>query len=189
MKIKCVLSLIFLTMLLQQAKAQKHNNRYPYWEGAISIGIIPTFVKDQSQTEFPPIQAGLNYRMNERFSLGMIAGHTRVASTSDLLADGSYEQFKNKFTIVGLRFAVHSMYFEKWDLYGGMNTAYAISGIEVVNGNIEKLKKHLNYQPVTGKMMISAFLGAKFLLKPRTTLFGELGYGISLLSVGITRKL
>ncbi|MCB0652420.1 MAG: hypothetical protein KDC85_14175 [Saprospiraceae bacterium] len=189
MKIKNVLSLVICILTVHAALAQGEKLRYPYLEGFVSVGVIPTFVKDQIHTEFPPVMLGMNYRLNERYSVGLIAGHTRVRSAADLMNDGDFEQFQNKFYLVGGRFAVHSTYFEKWDLYGGMNFAYTISHVDILRGNITLLKKHLNFKPVKGSFMTSAFLGARFLIKPKTSLFGEVGYGISLLSFGITRRL
>jgi hypothetical protein len=189
MKTKTVLFLMTFTVFTQFVFAQCGKNDYPFFEGVVGVGIIPTFAKDQIQTEFPPALCRLDYRLNNRYSFGVFAGHTIVRSITDLLGDGAYEEFRNRFSMGGIRFAVHSTYFEKWDLYGGMNFAYTISKVEVLNGNITQLKNHLNYKPVRGAMMTSAFLGAKYLIKPKTTLFGEVGYGISLLSFGVTRKL
>ncbi len=188
MTIKNVLFLTLMTLYAACLSGQCQKIKYPFYEASAGVGVIPTFVKDQIQTELPPFSAGLDYRINERFSLGTRLGYTRVLSAADLMGDGDYEQFRNNFFMAGLRFAVHSRYFEKWDLYGGMNLAYTISKVDVIEGNVALLKKHLNYKPVRGSMMASAFLGAKFILKSHTCLFGEVGYGISLLSVGVSRK-
>lgn len=189
MKIKNVLFWTIMLLSVTHAKGQCQKTNFPYFEVSAGVGVIPTFVKDQLQTDLPPLIAGFDMRVNERFSIGSRLGMTKVTSAADLLDDGDYEQFQNHFFLVGLRFAVHSMYFEKWDLYGGMNVAYTVSKIEVLSGNVDMLKKHLNFKEVSGKFMNSAFIGAKFLLKPRTSLFGEIGYGISLLSIGVAHKI
>jgi hypothetical protein len=189
MKIKNVLFLIMMILSMARGKAQCQKTNTQFLEVVAGVGVIPTFVKDQLHTDLPPIFAGLDYRINERFSIGSRIGITKVTSASDLLGDGAYEQFRNRFVMAGVRFSVHSRYFEHWDLYGGMNFAYTVSKVEVIKGNVALLKKHLNFRKVSGKFMSSAFIGAKFLLKPKTALFGEIGYGISLLNLGLTRKI
>ncbi len=189
MKIRNLLLLSTMLLSITQGKGQCPKNNAQFFEVAVGVGVVPTFVKDQLQTDIPPVSAGFDYQINERFSVGSRIGITKVTSAADLLDDGNYEQFKNRFFMAGLRFSVHSRYFEHWDLYGGMNIAYTISKISVVKGNVALLEKHLNFGEVSGRFMSSAFIGAKFEMKPKTALFGEIGYGVSLFSLGVTRKI
>jgi hypothetical protein len=146
MKIKNVLFLIMMILSMARGKAQCQKTNTQFLEVVAGVGVIPTFVKDQLHTDLPPIFAGLDYRINERFSIGSRIGITKVTSASDLLGDGAYEQFRNRFVMAGVRFSVHSRYFEHWDLYGGMNFAYTVSKVEVIKGNVALLKKHLNFR-------------------------------------------
>ena len=190
MKIKITLSTILFALVLQTGFAQHNKITYPFWEGSVSMGLLPTFVKDKSVTELPPLLANVSYRVNKKFSVGLFVGHTRVNSSSNIIGDAEPETFRNKFSMAGIRFAIHSTYFKNWDIYGGMNYAYTHSNIEVIKGNVEQLKTHLNFKPSSGKMMSSAFIGSKYTPENgQFSFFGEVGYGISLVSFGLVRKL
>ena len=188
MKNLTLLSLIILGLSLQTSFAQNSKIKYPYFEASARIGLIPTFVKDISKAEVPPLGINVDYRLNRKFSVGVFGGYTKVISHPDMLNDGQPMTFSNQFSMAGARFAVHSTNLEKWDFYGGMGFAYTHSKIDVLRGNVDKLITHKNFKESSGKMMMSAFVGAKFLVNKDMTIFGEVGYGISLLSVGVSKK-
>ena len=188
MKNKTLLSLIFLAFTLQISFAQNSKIKYTYLEVSARIGLIPTFVKDVSRAEIPAVGIDVDYRINRKFSVGLFGGYTKVMSHPNMLGDGKPMTFLNQFTMTGVKFAVHSTNLKKWDFYGGMSLAYAHSLIDVMEGDIEKLKKHKNFIESSGKMVYSAFVGAKFLVNTNLSFFGEVGYGISLLTVGVSKK-
>ena len=188
MKNATLFSLIFLAFSLQTSFAQNAKIKYPYFEASARIGLIPTFVKDVSKSEIPAIGIDVNYRINRKFSVGLFGGYTKVMSHPNMLGDGKPMTFVNQFSLTGAKFAVHSTNLEKWDFYGGLSLAYAHSKIDVMEGNLEKLKKYKNFKESSGKMMYSAFVGAKYLVTKDLSLFGEIGYGISLLSVGVSKR-
>ena len=188
MKKLTLLSLIIFAITLQTSFAQNAKIKYPYFEVSTRIGLLPTFVKDVAKAEIPAIGIDVDYRINQKFSVGLFGGYTKVMSHPNLLGDGKPMTFVNEFSLTGARFAVHSTNLKKWDFYGGMTLAYAHSKINVMEGDIEKLKKYKNFKESSGKMVFSAFLGAKFLINKDISIFGEVGYGISLLSVGISKK-
>ncbi|GJM34859.1 MAG: hypothetical protein DHS20C18_38600 [Saprospiraceae bacterium] len=187
---KLTLLSLFIVMILtiQHATAQNRKTLYKGFEGSIGVGLLPTFVKDRTKTEVPPISLTLGYRINEKFSLGLFAGFTQAETNPDLLNEGNGVRCQNKFSSVGLRLAVHSIAFKKWDFYGGMTLGYTRSKLDVLEGDVEKLKQHKRYKPVTTKPLVSAFLGGKYEMSPKLGVFGELGYGISLFTVGMTYK-
>ena len=158
MKIKHALSILICTLFLQTGFAQKIKTTYPFWEASVGMGLLPTFIKDKSLTDVPPLMAGIDYRINKKLSVGLFAGHTKVETGINMVGDNRPERFQNNFSMIGLRFAIHSTYFEKWDLYGGMSYAYTISNIDVIEGDIEELKQHKNFKSLSGKMMTSAFV-------------------------------
>lgn len=191
MKNQTLLSLVFLFITFQMADAQTEKFKpmnYPYFETSVSIGLLPTFIKDISRSEVPPIGLRVEYRINARFSAGFFGGYTQAMSTPDLLRDGKPMTFNTKFSMIGGRFAVHSTTFERWDMYGGLGIHYTHTDIDVMDGDIEKLKKHKRFDPCRGGIMMSAFIGTKYALNPSFSIFGEVGYGISLLNLGMSKR-
>jgi len=190
MKTKYLLFIAFFSFSLQSSFAQIRASEFPFWEVSAGIGLLPTFIKDKGEVELTPFFITMDYRLSRKFSLGMYVGHTQVKGDFNLQIDGEGETLRNKFTMLGLRYAIHSDFSDVWDCYGGMNFGYTASRIEVLKGDVEQLKLHHNYKSVSGKMLISAFLGVKYTPEnKRYSLFGEVGYGISLLSFGFSQRL
>jgi hypothetical protein len=191
MKNKTLLSLAFFLITLQFTNAQSQQfkeMKHPYFEASASIGLVPTFVKDISSSEIPPIGLTLDYRINRRFSVGIFGGYTKAMSHPDMLNDGKPMTFNTQFSMIGGRFAVHSTKFERWDVYGGMGINYTHSNIDVIDGDLSKLKKHKHFKTSSGKMMMSAFIGTKYAVTPKVSIFGEVGYGISLINLGVSKR-
>ncbi|KAA3634274.1 MAG: hypothetical protein DWQ02_11695 [Bacteroidetes bacterium] len=193
MKNQTLLSLVFLLVATQFAVAQSKSKafkpmKYPYFEASASIGMLPTFVKDISRSEVPPVAVNVSYRINERFSAGLFGGYTQAMSNPDMFRDGQPMTFNTKFSMLGARFAVHSTKYKRWDVYGGFGLNYTHTDIEVLHGDVEKLKKHKRFEPCKGRIMMSAFVGSKYAINPSFSVFGEVGYGISLLNLGVSKR-
>ncbi len=191
MKNQTLLSLFILLIGTQVAVAQNKDfkpMKYPYFEASASIGLLPTFVKDITRSEVPPIALAVEYRFNSRFSAGLYGGFTQAMSKPDMFRDGQPMTFNTKFSMIGGRFAVHSNKYERWDIYGGLGMNYTHTNIEVTHGDVEKLKKHKRFDPRKGNFMMSAFVGSKYAFTPSLSIFGEVGYGISLLNIGISKR-
>lgn len=191
MKSHTLITLLFLCITLQFATAQTEKfkpMKYPYFEASASIGLLPTFVKDIASTEVLPLGFSLDYRMNRRFSVGLFSGYTKARSHSKMLKDENSMTLITEFSMIGGRFAGHFSNYERWDLYGGLGINYTHSNIEVIEGDLDKLIKHKNFKPSRGAFMMSAFVGAKYAINPSTSVFAEVGYGISLLNVGMSKR-
>lgn len=191
MKNQIFLSLVFLFSSLHFTAAQQSTfkeMKFPYIEASASIGLLPTFVKDLTKSEVPPIAATVSYRICRKVSVGVFAGYTRVMSHPDMLRDGEPLTFNTRFSMVGGRIAAHCTKYNRWDIYGGFGLNYTHANIEVMDGDILKLKKHKRLKTSSGKMMWTGFVGTKFAVNPSTSLFGEVGFGISLINVGFSKR-
>lgn len=181
--------LLFISVQLTYAQNQKFRElKCPHFEVSTSIGLIPTFVKEVSRADVPPLGLTVDYRMSRRYSIGLYAGYTRVMSTPDVFKNGEQMLFDTRFSMVGARFAVHAIKYKRWDPYGGFGINYTHSNIDVIEGDMEKLILHKNFKSHKSKMMFSAFIGSKFAVSPTFSIYGEVGYGISLINVGISRR-
>ncbi len=189
MKKLTLLSLLFATTLsFQHAVAQKSKaTPYKGFETSFGVGMLPTFIKDRSKNKVPPLSLTLGYRINEKFSMGLFAGFTQAETRPNLLNEGP-TRCQNSFSTVGLKLAVHSITFKNWDFYGGMTLGYTRSKFEILEGDVEKIKAHKRFKPATSRPLVSAFLGGRYELSPKLGLYGEVGYGISLLTAGVTYK-
>ena len=153
------------------------------------VGALPTFAKDKGTTKLLPLVMNVHYKINPKFSLGVFAGHSVTETNREFINDGQLTQWKNRFSTFGIRAAAHTDKLYKWDIYGGMTLSYNFSNIEVIEGNMDILADHMGIKPRSGKFSASAFLGSRYEITKHLGIFGELGFGISILTMGVSCRL
>jgi hypothetical protein len=94
------------------------------------------------------------------------------------LSDWSYNHY-----VLGARGAFHYQFIEKLDTYGGLMLGYNIATASWA-GEGESIGTAAG-----SAFDFSLFVGGRYFFKPKLGVYGELGYGISYLSVGVTFKL
>lgn len=186
-KLICLLPLFALLLTNTTAQA---TFKAGDMELATGVGIFSTFAKDGANTIVPPVSARLGVRVSSNFSL---AGYIAYSS-SELQKEqpnGTVEDISNQMTIVGLRAAAHANPHDKVDFYGGVMMGYNIPNIEtLVDGTPKSVDEDAPSfsRPVENNFAYSAFVGAAYYHNKHLGVFVEAGYGISILSTGLTVK-
>ena len=160
-------------------------------EFATGIGVFSTFAKDGATTVIPPVSARLGVRLSPNFSLSAYAARSVSQLNNEELPDGSIRDLENEYTILGLRAAAHASPGEKVDFYGGAMLGYNIPNIDESINNQPKSDGDdvpSFSRPAENEFTYSAFIGAAYYPLQRVGLFAEVGYGISILSTGLTLK-
>ena len=159
-------------------------------EFATGIGLLPTFAKDNATTVVPPVSARLNIRLASNFSLGAYAAFSSSEAHQVGLPGGAIRDVSNEFYLFGLRGAVHANRMDNWDIYGGAMLGY---NVPKVDDNITKEKSDVDgptySRPAGNEFTYSAFVGASYYPIKNIGLFAEVGYGISILNMGVSVKL
>lgn len=179
-----MLVLVFVALGSQDVQAQcaRWKKNHQYWQVRTGIGLVPTFAKDHATTEVPPLSLELRYRPTPRFSLGVLAGGS-LSSVTQNHHTGTSLRLRNKFQMIALRAAAHTQRWEKWAPYGGIALAYQYNKVE----SLEKGKEAaapIHYQPRKSGFFYSAFVGTCYQPVPQLEFFGELSYGLSIVTVG-----
>ncbi len=158
------------------------------WEANFSAGLVPTFLMDRATIIVPPLSLGAEYRLSEKFSIGASFSHSASESQPRLIGDGINATWTNTHFIVGLRPNIHITQIENWDFYGGFSVGVNYS---IVNGNsnvkgfeLEKMERHLGIKGQRISPSFYGFTGARYVVSPKCTLNAEIGFGISIFSVG-----
>ncbi len=167
------------------------------WDANLSFGTVPTYLMDNAKILMPPIQAGMNYRITEHFSIGATVGHSISESQPRTLIktpDGSINaDWTNNTTFIAIRPGVHIVKLENWDFYGG----FAV-GVNFINidGNspmseerLLEMESHFGIERHQTNATFSGFTGFRRVISPRWTVGGEVGSGISLFTVGASYKI
>jgi hypothetical protein len=184
---KLILSIAVFCLAFQFAQAQRFS---PHVDLNFGIGVLPTFVKDQGKAIILPLSLTADYKFTKNFSLGVAASYSVTESGVHQYQDGSTAQWQNSFSTVTLRAAAHSSLLnECWNIYGGLNVGYTNSNIDMLQGTEEKVKAMRGIGRTTSNFLYTAFLGTRYCLGEKIGLFEEVGFGVSLATVGVSIRL
>ncbi len=157
------------------------------------IGLLSTYAADGAKMTVPPLSLNLAYRVADNFSLGAYAAYSNSEVSRQLASDGVENHIINDSYILGLRAAAHTSGFEKWDLYGGFLLGYNTADVSqsAFDGDDEKSEQpQPSYSRPNGdRFSFSGFVGSAYFPGERLGIFGEVGFGISILNVGVQYKL
>lgn len=185
MKNRTILSTLIFVFLVQVSFAQ---NKLPRFEVSVGIGLLPTFLKDKKQVNVLPASLIVDYRINNKYSIGLFGGYSKGTSkVYDKIMEAP-ALITNDFSVAGIRLAVHNMNFKKWDIYGGVSLGVAYSKFTVKDGDVSKLITHKKFTPTKTQFLPGAFVGARYDIGHDLGLYGEVGSSLSLMTLGITKK-
>lgn len=156
------------------------------------VGLIPMFssamISPNTKTRVLPVNVVLNYRVNKAFNIGAYLGYysaeyNKEGSIKELPPQDLY--LINDFYLTGLRFEGHFNR-ERIDFYGGAMLGYNFSKIKT---NIENPLDRpegveIGEGDELGTFTYSGYVGLKYALTPNVGIYGEVGYGVALVSLG-----
>lgn len=176
-------------IIVEKGQSQSMRCR-PVAEVHVGLGISPTYLKDKASAEVVPITIQASLRLRPKYSLGVVAGY----SVSDFRLRGSQSStqrteavyLRNTYQMAALRVAVHTRHRRSgnWEAYGGLAIGLQHTDIEVLSGAITGIDKHKNIPRTATKFYYSGFVGGRYHFTKNVGVFGEIGWGASLLSVG-----
>ncbi len=187
------LSLLVITLFtIQSLNAQNygHQDDLSYKAGQVElqagIGLLSTFVSMNAKTKTPPVNFIVNYRVKEFFSVGAYFGYSSTVYKGDAIKEDEFK-LKNNFYLTGLRVQGHYTQGQV-DFYGGAMLGYNFSRIDT---NIEDVKNRPEGVLIEEKDLItySGYIGLKYITPSKLGFYGEVGYGASIVSVGLTYRL
>lgn len=187
LKLILLTSSIVLFAALNTASAQK--SKQPLWEARMGVGLLPTFVKDLAKSEQAPLSLELKYRPSRKFSLGLLAGSS-ISQTYQKHHTGEERIVKNNFKMLALRGAAHVSHFKRWDAYGGILLGYTNNDVEYTYLDEDK-EDEPSFSPTPKKrngLFFSAFVGTSYKVYKNINVFGELSYGLSIATTGVSVK-
>lgn len=133
-----------------------------------------------------PLLVSAEWVVNDVISVGPYLGYTSYSYNYGWL--GSGYKYKYTFFDLGVRASYHfSELFEirneKVDVYGGAFLGFVISSYsgDDFGGNYS--------DPYAGGLRLGIHAGARYYFSEKVAGYGELGYGIAPLSIGLTFKL
>jgi hypothetical protein len=184
----CTLVLASLTTLSAQLSFKPGDIEF-----AAGIGIISTYAKDGASVITPPVSFRADVRLSSNFSLGAYAAYAAFERNGKILPTGAVQDITNESLQMGLRATAHSPVGEKINIYGGGMLGYDMTTIQESVDAQPKSKgdgpSFIRPEADNNALIYSAFIGAVYYPKSNLGFFGEVGYGNSLLSAGVSFRL
>lgn len=154
------------------------------------IGVLPTFLKDAGKAKILPMSISADYKLAKSFSVGAYFGYSSTETGMVELNDGSTAQWTNNYKVAGVRLVAQSRSRDGWNVYGGMTVGYGHSDIDMMVGEISKLKDNRGVRPQSGKMLMTGFIGGRYSFTDHVGIFSEVGLGgVSLATAGLSIRI
>ena len=185
-----IIACTFLTIQLQ-AQYSKPNRVFESGQADFqaSVGLVPTFFKDEGKAVVIPLSAAVDYYLTPNFTLGLQAGYSVTDGAEEIFTDGLIGQWRNTYSEIGLRIGAHLTKVQNWDFYGGLVVGATHTKVEALKPGLEDIELHKGIKPSNLNLLYSAFLGTKYALNKNWTVFSELGFGVSLVRIGVGHRL
>lgn len=177
---------------LESPSASAQSGAESRWKGrqmdaAAGIGLIATFAADKARAITPPLAIGADYLLNEKVSIGLRFGYSAAEKKREIM--GRDVIWNNSFYTVGLRVGFHYTRISRWDIYGGMMLSQNFSRVSWVDIEKAALIKNLGVQESSSQFAYTAYLGSRYAADKKMSIFAEVGFLNSLLTVGFGYRL
>ncbi len=134
----------------------------------------------------PPIHISFEHGLKDKISIGGLIGYSGSKQTVNIGFGTEYE-YKYSYLIIGARGAYHFYNEDKFNAYGGLMLGYNIASAKVTATG--PFASFATTPASASGVAIGAFVGGRYAFNDKLMAFGELGYSIAWLSVGIGYKL
>lgn len=184
-----LLPLTFLCALLSvSVLSAQSSNKITISTG---IGLAPVYHGKNANTDLPALSLNITYQISETFALGAYTGYAASTSSERIFSDGLTSKMENKTTAFAIRGEFKRDLTDKFELYGGLMLGYKAFQLKEIDTKtglaVERepgAPTPYNPNPPKGDVLYSGFFGAKYYFKDHVGAFGEIGYGLSLFTVG-----
>ena len=124
----------------------------------------------------PPVSISYEKAVTDNISVGGILGYS--SSKYNFYTDGDY---KYTYLLIAARGNYHFATSEKLDPYAGLSLGYNIVSVSAPSGQN-------SYKSKGSALLFGAQIGANYYFSPNLGAFAELGYGIGILTIGLSAK-
>lgn len=175
---------LFIALFAISFCAKAQDNAYQMGQSTIhlSVGVAPTFGLSTSGLGFHsswslPLSGTYEYGVSDRISVGITAG-----SASQKFTDDQGDGVKYNYLLIGARGSYHFATSEKFDPYVGLLVGYNnVKAKDIGSGQSGLSAKASGVLP-------GAYLGANYYFATNIGVHAEVGYGISVVTAGISLR-
>lgn len=176
---------IFLTASTLQAQMYSKGQQDLH----LGIGLLSTFYGGGFHSILPPINVSYEKGITDNIGVGGYLGYASARYNYYGFTNVDYYWRYNYF-ILGARGAYHYDLFKvpNLDTYGGLMLGFTIAS-STFHSSDPTYNSSSYSSPASGGITWSGFIGARYQIKPKLGVYGEIGYGVSVLNLGLRFKL
>lgn len=179
---KVLVTLTILVLVSSLSFAQTYKKGVTNLNAGVSIGGLAGLY---GTSDFPPLSLGLQFGIHEKLSIGGIVGYSQSTYDWGGFFSGTKYTWTYKYIIVGARGEYHfvDVDVKNMDLYAGATVGYNIVSVTEPTGT------GLGYTAQGSYLLYGFHAGARYMFSPKFGVFGELGYGIGYITLGVNLQL
>lgn len=177
---KILVNMTILLFVSSLSFAQVYKKGVTNLNAGVSIGSLAGLY---GTSDFPPLSLGLQFGIHEALSVGGIVGYS--SSTYVISGWATEWTWVYRYIFVGARGEYHfvDLDVKDMDLYVGLTLGYNIVSFSEPSG-------YTGFYTAQGSYPLYGFhVGARYMFSPNIGVFGELGYGIGYIALGLNVKL
>ncbi len=183
------ISLLIISTILSVAFLQAQT---PFSKGdkIVSVGLGLGTYGVSGKTTFPPTSVSFDYGVKNNLfdaksslSVGGYLGYYASKSSYTYLNDVYGWRYSN--ILLGARGAIHYDFIPKLDTYAGLLLGYDIASVSSYGTH----QPNNTYSESSGGFIHSIFVGGRYYFTNKIAAFGEIGYGLSAIELGVSFKL
>ncbi len=155
----------------------------------LGVGLFPTYYGPGYRIGLPPVSASFELGVTDEIGVGAFVGFSTARTRKFDVLSGQYWWRYSTVTLAP-RAAYHFNLedLEKFDLYAGV-----MGGLRIGTATFHSTDPQLNSNnfdtDAAGGILYGFFVGGRYMATENLRLFGELGYGVSWINLGINFKM
>ena len=180
---KTIKSLVAVCMLTAVCAMTSYGQNYQKGDKLLNVGIgLGGGVAPSGAKGIPPVGLSFEVGATDKISVGGYAGYSSAKQT--IAGWGGNWEYSYQYILVGARGSYHFDFgVDKLDPYVGAVLGYNIASAKVTGAPAGTPTAS------AGGFLWGGHAGARYMFSEKIGAFGELGYGISYLTVGLAFKL
>ncbi len=157
------------------------------------VGLLSTYTADVTTSVVPPLSVSAEVFVSPNISLGVYGAYTNVLGESTYQNADIVEEYDNTTSQVAFKAAIYSNDLDAWRVYGGMLAGVSMTNVDKMSAPIKgdvisDDAPSFTRPDAPNSFLFSGFVGVHRKVNSTLSMYGELGFGISLVNVGVSYK-
>jgi len=157
------------------------------------IGLLSTYVADKTETVTLPVSISAEVFLSKNMAIGLYGAYSQTKGQSVFLNADLIENYDNTTSQFAIKTSFYSNDLNDWRIFGGFLVGVSNSKIEKTSTSIigegdREFTPSFTRPNAPSSFLFSGYVGAQRKITTKISVYGELGFGISLANVGLSYR-